>query len=249
MPFRPEDLPLGESMETEPGVIIERRCFLKTAASALAVVAVPGAKPLRVGTTGADALTVEEFLAEALPIARAVVEDPTLARQDQYLQALASHAVRLAEVEQPEFRASEQGEGAFIGSNGARPPIVLLHWRMAPGAVIHRHAHTYGSVVTLGLEGAARVENYEVVGKRDYDSTDSFPVRQTVSQRLTPGATNLVSLERNYIHGFVATEAGARGLDITTRLRDRQRTPYLTLGKPVEGEPFVFEGSWTFREN
>jgi hypothetical protein len=150
----------------------------------------------------------------------------------------------MAEVPVPDLRDSGQGAGpgTFIGSNGAPGPFVILHWKMDPGTEIRRHAHTYGNVVTLGLEGAARVENFEVAGERDYDAEGRFRVKRTVVQWLTPGATNLVNLERNYIHGFQARGGGARGLDITSRIRDKQPTPYLRLGKQ-EGES-LFEASW-----
>lgn len=244
MSVRPEELPLGIRVETDPGVIVERRCFLKTAAIALGAVAVPGFAPLRLGETDAESLSLEEFIAEVVPVARALVKDESLAGQDRYLLTVASYAVRLVDVPVPEFRESGQGPGAFIGSNGAPGPFVILHWKMEPGAEIRTHPHTYGNVVTLGLEGAAIVSNFEVVGEPDYDATDAFHVRRTVTQRLTPGATNLVNLERNSMHGFTTVE-GARGLDITTRLRERRETPYLALGPAVGDEPDVFEASWT----
>lgn len=247
MQFEPEELPLGESIETEPGVILERRCFLKTAAVALGAVAVPGLATIRIGATERSTLTIDEFIAEAVPIAKALVKDPSLAGQDRYLLTIASYAVRLAAVPEPEFRDSGQGAGpgTFIGSNGSPGPFVILHWKMNPRTEIRRHAHTYGNVVTLGLKGAAIVENFEVLGARDYDTIEVFRVRRSVSQWLTPGATNLVNLERNYIHGFKAGSDGARGLDITTRILEKRPTPYLALGNPVKNHPDVFEGSWT----
>ena len=116
---------------------------------------------------------------------------------------------------------------------------------MNPGTEIRRHAHTYGNVVTLGLEGAAIIENFEVLGAPDYDTKEVFRVRQTVSQWLTPGATNLINLQRNYIHGFKASSHGARGLDITTRILEKHSTPYLELGDPIEKHSGIFQGSWT----
>jgi hypothetical protein len=121
----------------------------------------------------------------------------------------------------------------------------VLHWRMEPGSIIRPHPHTYGNVMTLGLEGEVRVENLEMVGVRDFATKGTFKVRKTQSQVLTPGQVNLVNLERGYIHGFQASAHGGRGLDITTRIREKRETPYLNLGKkPVELEPGIFEASW-----
>lgn len=234
MTVEPETLPLGLPVETSPGVVVERRCFLKTVAVALGAVAIPGLRPSRVGATSAATLSIEEFIDEVVPVARELVKDPSIVGQDRYLMTLASYAVRLADVPRPDFRRSEQGPGAFIGSNGVSELFVVLHWKMEPRAEIRLHAHTYGNVVTLGLEGKARVQNFEVVGRREYQDAQRIRLRQTVDQFLTPGDINLVNLERNYIHGFTTASEGARGLDITTKLREKQPTPYLRL---LDDEP------------
>lgn len=246
MNIEPADLPFGESTETEPGVIVERRCFLKTAAILLGAVTLPGLAPLRVGATQSPTLTMEEFLAEAVPVANALLENPSRVGQDHYLLQVASLAVRLGEVEQPDFRETPAaGPGTWIGGSGMAKPVIALHWKMNPGASIRHHAHTYGNVVTLGLDGMTQIENFEVVGERDYDTSDTFQVRRTISQLLTPGSTNLVNLERNYIHGFRAGVDGARGLDITTRIHPRRETPYLVLREQDKIDTNVFDGNWT----
>ena len=128
------------------------------------------------------------------------------------------------------------GPGTYIGFNPGGVGFVVLHWRMEPGTRILPPAHTYGNVVTVGLEGAVRVRNYEVVGPRDYTTDSDFVAQNTVDQILTVGATNLVSLERDYVHGLDAGKEGARGLDITTRLLPKpdHGVPYLDLGDPID---------------
>ncbi len=245
MSIEPESLPIGESVETNAGVVVERRCALKTIATLLSAAVVPGVLPVRAHAAESKTLSVEEFIAEAVPVAEALIGDTTLAGQDRYLLTLASIAVRLADVPVPEVRDSGQGAGpgTFIGSNGAPGPFVILHWKMNPGTEIRRHAHTYGNVVTLSLTGAVQLENFEMVGERDYGLQGTFRVRRTLDQWLTPGGTNLVSLERNYIHGFRAGRDGARGLDITTRIAEKRPTPYLELGAERGGG--TFEAEWT----
>jgi hypothetical protein len=241
--------PIAVTVESEPGLVLERRCVLRTLATLLAGVALPGLGPIRLhAADAARPLSLDQFVAEVLPVARALVADVSAAGQDKYLQAVAAVAVRLGEVAAPEMRDSGQGvgPGTFIGAHPMHgEPFVVLHWRLEPGAEIRRHAHSYGNVVTLGLTGAARVENFEMVGERDLARKDRFRVRRTVAQDLTPGSVNLVSLERNYVHGFKTGSDGASGLDITTRLREKQPTPWLDVAaRPVEGED-VFEATWT----
>jgi hypothetical protein len=239
------DLPLGETIEVEPGVLVERRCFLKTLCVALGSLALPGMAPLRLGATEEPSVEIETFLDAALPHARELLRNPSRLAQDRYLLSVAALSLSLRDVPEPSMNASPGfGPGTFIGANGGRPPIVVLHWKMDPGAEIRRHAHAYGNVVTLGLAGRSLVENFEVIGERDYETTSSFRVRRTLQQDLTPGAINLVNLDRNYIHGFRAGSQGARGLDITTRVLDKRPTPWLELLRQDGSDPDVYEAAW-----
>ena len=229
-----QDLPLDEWVEAAPGLQLRRRGFLKTAAATLAAAAAPGTAlaALRGLDDSAGSLSLEEFLVVVAPAARELVADTTAAGQDRYLHTLARHAVRLAEVAEPaSWRDSGQGvgPGSWIGVHPGGDPFVVLDWKLEPGAVIRPHAHTYGHVCTVGLAGRARLRNYETVEAPDYEGEGPFAVRLTREQRLGPGDINLVSLERDFVHGFEAGPEGARGLDLTTRIRERRPTPYLVL--------------------
>ena len=240
------ELEIGETAQISPGVVVERRCFLKSVATAFGALSIPGLATAHLAATD-ERLTYEEFLKEVVPVARKLVGDTSLAGQQRYLLTLASFAVRMADAPVPPMRDSGQGAGpgTFIGANPGGDPFVVLHWRMEPGSIIRPHAHTYGNVMTLALEGEVRVENFEMVGVRDFDAKGTFKARKTQSQILTPGQVNLVNLERGYIHGFQAGRGGGRGLDITTRIKERRETPFLSLAnKPVEIEPGVYEASW-----
>ncbi len=120
----------------------------------------------------------------------------------------------------------------------------MLHWRLEAGVAIEPHPHIYGNVVTLGQEGSAHVRNYEVVGQRDYTATTPFRVQCTVDQVLRRGDVNVVNLERHYVHGFVAGSRGARGLDITTRIREKQKTPVLVLGAVEDDGERIHAATW-----
>src|SRR5262249_12573009 len=158
-----EGLPVGEETEIAPGVIVERRCFLTMVALAFSAAAIPGVAKAQIPKPEGGRLSYEEFLKEVIPVAKKLVGDTSLVGQDHYLITLASYAVRLADAPVPEMRDSGQGvgPGTFVGLNPGGDPFNALHWRMEPGSAHRFHAHTYGNVVTLGLEGEVRVRNFE----------------------------------------------------------------------------------------
>lgn len=241
-----DDLEVGEVRRVAPGVSIARRTFAVTVLGLMASVLPSSVQRARARTLARASLTFEEFLAEAKPLASELVGDNSLVGQSRYLLSMAALATRLTDVPVPEMKDTRQGEtaGTFIGFNPGGDPFTVLHWRLEPGARVRPHAHTYGNVVTLGLAGEAYVENFEVVGERDFTSSAEFEVRRTQAQRLTAGAVNLVNLQRDYIHGTAAGPAGARGLDITTRLAPRTPTPYLMIPARAD-RTGVFRATWS----
>jgi len=241
-------LPFDIERELEPGYFVTRRRLVGSVLAALL--------PWPSGALAQQRpLAYDEFLALANPLADELVSDASPAGQDRYLGSLGALAGRLASVPEPaRWNDSGQGEepgSAEIGVNPGGEAFTVLHWRLLPGARVRPHAHTYGNVVTLGLEGLARVQNFEVAGAQrrapDFEATGTFTVQQTIDQVLEPGTINLVSLARNYIHGMQAGPGGARGLDITTRLAPRPGygTPYLELGdRPLDPVARTFEARW-----
>ncbi|MFY9342634.1 MAG: hypothetical protein WAT39_09095 [Planctomycetota bacterium] len=238
-----DDLPFAEPVSPSPGLVVARRDFFGTVAAACAVAAVPGAPTSWRHREAAGDWTVEEFVREVTPVCKELLADTSARGQDRYLLVLASFAVRLGGVPVPE-NAREVGRGHRIGSNHGPEPFTMLHWLLEPGATITPHAHTYGIVTTLGLTGSALVSNYEAIGKPDFTSTADVDVVRTQDQVLRPGDINLVSLERHYVHGFVAGRSGASGLDITTRIVPRTKSPQLIVGEPVDAPARTFRGRW-----
>lgn len=233
-----------QSGEVEPGVFVGRRGLLASLTAAMALTPWARWSAARAEALSDGTLSYDAFLKEVIPVARGLVGDKSKRGQDRYLLTLASFAARLVDVPVPEMKDSGQGSGpgTFIGANASADLFTVLHWRMEPHTEIRTHAHTYGNVVTVCLEGEAEVRNYEVIGTRDYAASAPFKVRRTRSQWLTTGAANLVNLERDYIHGFKTGSSGARGLDITTRLLSKTRTPYLIIDAPGKDE--ISEGHW-----
>jgi len=246
-----EELPLGQAFEAAPGVIVERRSLFALAGLALGAGLSPRT-PLRRAQASAQAgeLELAAFLQEACAQALDLVGDTSRIGQERYLHALASWAACLRRVPVPEQNETTNKESparTWIGVNEGGDPFTVLHWRMEPGARILPHPHIYGNVVTLALEGEVRIQNHEMVGPSDFDTKESFVVRRTCDQVLLPGDLNLVSLEHGYVHGFTAGPEGARGLDLTTRIRERRPTPNLVLeGEPVDEARALFRGRWRY---
>ncbi len=242
-----DNLEVGEAREVARGVMLERRSFVALAgvfAAALPVGALKARAEELSQTTG---MSFEEFLAASKPVAQALIGDRSGAGQARYLMSVGALAAMIRDVPLPaQMNDSRQGEtpGTFIGLNPGGDPFNVLHWRFEPGARIRPHAHTYGNVVTVGLSGEVLLENFEVVGERDFHTAREFSVRRTHAQRLTQGAVNLVNLERDYIHGFSAGPEGATGLDITTRLGQREPTPYLIIPSGADRSG-VFQAHWS----
>jgi hypothetical protein len=229
----------------------ERREFLKQAALGF------GAGALATSAAGAQAgsdsreeesISYEEFLAEAVPLARRLATCASRYGEDRYLFALAAIAVRLRAVDVPELRRvnREEEPGYWLGANEAPDdcPFTVLHWKLAPHAVVRPHPHTYGSVVTLGLEGEVRIANHETVEAPDFAASGTFHLRRVHDQILRPHGVNLVPLQHGFIHGFVAGPEGARGLDITTRVRAKQPNLSVAIGDAIDADRAIYEGRW-----
>lgn len=232
-------LPINEEVEVEPGLIVTRRSTfgLLSAVAACGASIVSGALAAR-AFSPRHMLTLEDFLARANPQAAELVADTSRQGQDAYLFELAALASRLIDAPEPaKWNESGQSDrpGTWIGFIPGGDPFAILQWRMEPGTRLRFHAHTYGNVVTVGLEGAARIRNFEVMGDGRYDFGQTVRLRMTNDQLLRPHNINIVSLEHNYIHGFEAGPDGARGLDITTRIRPKQPTPFFRLRSKPEG--------------
>ncbi len=244
-----DNLEIGETREVERGVLVKRRSFIKIVSMAIGAATLPFVAKAKSRELREETLTYRQFLKEVVPIAEALVSNTSLAGQSKYLLTLASLAVQIKEMTEPKFRVNggEYGSQTYIsGHPSPGAPFVVLHWKMDPNSIIRTHAHTYGNVVTLGLEGAVRIKNYEMVGAKDFSPGKTFSVKETVRQILTPGKTNLVNLEENYSHGFQAGAVGGSGLDITTKIKPNEpTTAYLDLAnKPIDEANGIYQGTW-----
>jgi len=75
--------------------------------------------------------------------------------------------------------------------------------------------HPNYSFCTLGIKGEVRIQNFETVGAvPGYESRQTFKVRKTQDQLLTPGRVNSLTRSRDYIHQLEAGNDYAMGIDI-----------------------------------
>ena len=129
-------------------------------------------------------------------------------------------------------------------------PFVVIQWRMHPGAILPAHCHPGASVCTLGLEGEARVRNFEIDGVApafDAGSKESFLMRETHSQLISPGRVNTLSTLRDNIHYFEAGRDGARGIDITTPYGGDGSFSFVAFEpeRPKDVRRKLYEATWT----
>jgi hypothetical protein len=246
--------------ELAPGVTIERRAVLWVGAAAAAA-ALAGPGPLWAEGDGKGAAAGErkkdglwdwdDFLARCLPVAREMVKDTSPAGQDAYLHRIASMAARLASAPQSKlFPFGKLDPKVEFGPSFRGVPFFVIQWRMHPRAVLPAHCHPGASVCTVGIEGEARLRNFEVFGEApafDAGARKAFLIRETHSQVLTPRRVSTLSATRDNIHYFEAGPDGARGLDVTTMFGGTAAFSFLAFdpGRPKDPALRTFEAVWT----
>ena len=243
------------SNEIAPGVTIERRHFISSGVAALLLSAV-STHAARVSiseiasqdTSGQDRgrLTWEQFLAQGVPLAKRML---TAAPDDYdaYLYSLASLANRLSEVPPTKLYAFGGLQPAVSFAPSYRgTPFVIIQWRMEPNAILPAHNHPNYSVCTVGIEGQARLRNFEVVGEAPaFTSQKTFLIRETHSQLMSANRVATLSPVRDNIHRFEAGSEGARGIDITTLYGKDVGFSFIEMDRnPRDARQGIFEASW-----
>lgn len=245
--------------ELAPGVTVERRSVLWLPAALAAAVLTGRGLRLTAGPDGGKQpapgpddgrLGWDDFLKECRAVAGALFKDASPSGQDAYLQRLGALAVRLKG--QPPGRMFPFGKlepRVEFGPSYRGVPFVIIQWRMHPRAVLPAHCHPGTSVCTLGLEGEARLRNFEVEGTApafNSGSGETFLIRETHSQVLTAGRLNTLSAVRDNIHYFEAGPDGARGIDITTPYSGDGSFSFVAFDpdRPKDARRRVFEAAW-----
>lgn len=248
-----ETAALGD--EIAPGVTIERRHFVSSGVAAVLLSAV-STRAGRVSTSklaskntsvqDSGRLTWEQFLAQGVPLAKRML---TAAPHDYdaYLYSLATLASRLSEVPPTKLFAFGGLQPAVMFAPSYRgSPFAIIQWRMEPNAILPAHNHPNYSVCTVGVEGQARLRNFEVVGEAPaFTSGKTFLIRETHSQVMSASRVATLSPVRDNIHRFEAGSEGARGIDITTLYGNDVGFSFIEMdGNPRDAKQGIFEASW-----
>ncbi len=192
----------------------------------------------------------EEFIKQGVPGLQELYNSAQEARgQDAYLFSLAHWAARLRMETIPRaklFRFGALNPPVHFGVGYKGVPFIVVEWRLEPGAYLPPHNHPNYGVCTLGLEGEARISNFQIIGNAPaFSSKDTFQVRETHSELMSAGRINSLSPTRDNIHTFQAGKAGARGIDFGTLYGKDIGFSFLNIEeKPMDTEGRIFDATW-----
>ncbi len=213
----------SESNDSEScrGVRIERRALF-FAPAALAVGTLGDAAHVRAEDELSEApLGFDGFVDACKALAAKHFEGGRI-DADVYMHRLAAVAQRLTRASVPKAELADFGAYAppvRTGIAARALPILVIQWRLEPGAVLPPHNHTPGNVLSLCLEGECRVTHFEIEGDAPAPGAEgAFRLRKTLERLLTPGRSSTLTSGRDNIHTFRAGKRGALGIDINTFL-------------------------------
>lgn len=236
---------------TAPGIRIERRGLLRLSAAGAAALLASGIDRICAEAQAEGSTGWENFIEEGSRIGKELLGGP--GGEDGYVLGLAAIAVRLRLGPQDLPDAPTRPFGGlepkvFFGPVHRGTPFVVIQWRMDPGATLPPHCHPNYSVCTLGLEGSARLRNYEVASGApapDSGSREPFDVVQTHDEIMSRGRVNTLTPSRDNVHSFDAGPEGARGIDITSLHGDERQFSFLRIDPlPKDGSKGLYQGIW-----
>ena len=224
--------------------------ILERAGNGFAIDLPSGQIPTRSAPNDDGRLDWPAFLKQCEPIAQELHKDSSASGQEAYLHWIASMIVRARPADVPRAKVGRFGKlepAVSFGVFYRGKPFFIVEWQLEPGAFLPPHCHPNASVCTLGLEGEARVRNFEVVEQApEFSSRKTFLVRETHNEIIAAGRINTLSSKRDNIHTFRAGRNGARGIDISTLHGPDVGFSFLEIA-PVsrEAERSIFEAAWT----
>jgi hypothetical protein len=191
----------------------------------------------------------DDFLKQCVPVAEGLHRDSSRSGQEAYLYWMASMIARLRLKDLPRARLGRYGTldpPVNFGVSFRGKPFFIVEWWLEPGAILPPHCHPNASVCTLGIEGEARIRNFETVGAApDFSSKQTFQIRETHNEIMAPGRLNTLSSLRDNIHTFQAGKQGARGIDISTYHGPDVGFSFLDIGdKARDVERRIYEAAW-----
>jgi hypothetical protein len=198
---------------------------------------------------GIEDLNWEDFIKQGVPELQKLYKYSSSQGQDAYLYSLAHWAARLRLETIPRaklFRFGTLNPPVHFGVGYRGVPFIVVEWRLEPGAILPPHNHPNYSVCTLGIEGEARIRNYQIVGVvPEFTSNATFQVRETHNDLMGAGRINNLSPARDNIHTFQAGKTGARGIDFGTLYGEDIGFSFLNIEeKPRNTEGRIYEATW-----
>jgi hypothetical protein len=191
----------------------------------------------------------EDFISQGVPELQKLYKNSSNTGQDAYLYSLAHWAagLRLETIPRAKlFRFAELNPPVRFGVGYRGVPFIVVEWWLEPGAFLPPHNHPNYSVCTLGIEGEARIRNFQIVGSAPaFTSKDIFQVRETHNELMSAGRINSLAPGRDNIHTFQAGKAGARGIDFGTLYGEDIGFSFLNIEeKPRDAEARIYEATW-----
>ena len=242
------------------GVLLERRSLLRLSAAAIAAGLSASCFAPSAGKSASDAalapapeaprtdgsLDVAEFLAEMHPRARRFIASGG-EREEAYLMTIGALMARLL------TPTRDQARSAMMQFMAEHPPvdgaveIMLVMFQLEPGKGFTHHDHRDYNGVILGVEGAAHVTNYDILGDELVPPKDTtFQIRQTRDDVLLPGRFSSLGTTRENVHELVAGPDGATVLDVFTFLPTSDGSHFMDVEpEPRDAERRIYDASWT----
>ncbi|MFZ1699733.1 MAG: hypothetical protein WBO10_01495 [Pyrinomonadaceae bacterium] len=244
-------VPIGEPKQREiaDGIVETRRKMLLFPLAAAALLLIRPTSAFGQKAEAASSSTWDGFLAECLPKAVGLHADSTRQGQEKYLRWLGYNAAKLKLGDLPTAKLGKfknLDPAMFFGVGYRGIPFFVVEWRMEPNAFLPPHNHPNVSVCTVGLEGEARMRNFEPVAEMPaFSSARTFQIQETHNEVLRPGQINTLSAVRDNIHTFQAGRNGARGIDITTYHGENIGFSHLEIVDKTGTADRIFEAKWT----
>lgn len=239
----------GSCEEVADGVVVERRSLLWLSAGAVTAL-LAGVPRLTAQGPVSDlprkpnALSFEEFLRQLYPMARRLV-DSKGEDEEAYVMAVAAALTRLRDPKAP-LREAMRAFRKRHAKTGERFPLMAVSMHLEPGKGFSHHDHLDYNGVIFGVDGEARIRNYDFVDEPPaLDTTDVFRLRQTRDDLLLPGRISTLGRKRDNVHDLVAGKQGARVLDVFTFFSKRATSRYLDVeAKPRDADLRIYDATW-----
>lgn len=244
---------------TSEGVRIERRSMLRLSAGTIAAaLAAACTAPVRSRSASQESpasmsakslspetLEVGELVAQMVPRARRLIAEGGK-REEAYLMGIGELLARLQVPTREDLKATMK-RYSLENADDERPrEISVVMFKLEPGRGFTHHDHRDYNGVILGVEGEARIKNFDILGAHPIPpSGRSFQLRETRDDLILPDRFSTLGSARDNVHNLVAGPEGATVLDVFTFLRPGARSHWLEVDPtPRDAERKIYDAAW-----